>query len=331
MNRLVAWAGNPYFAHAMRGLGCDPVVLPPAAKLSWSDILACCGRVPDLFIYGDVSAPPFLQGVEAYPCPTVFYAIDTHIHSWYPLYAQAFDLCCVAMRDHLPLFLNQRLGPRQVRWLPLFSREQDRPMPEAGPVADEVLFVGKNDPDLTPVRYRFLQELARRVPLAVRQGSYPELYARASLVLNVSEHKDLNFRVFEALGCGACLLTPRVGHGLAELFRDGEELFIYDPSAMDDLVGLIEALLADPRRRERVAGQGRAAVLRGHQAMDRARDLCLWMNSMDLEILANARLAAKDQIRAWLRVAYLHFAEAEGNELRARMYLRDFAGSGQPR
>lgn len=330
MNRLVAWAGNPYFAHAMRELGWDSVVLPPEAMLSWSDILSRCGRAPDLFIYGDVSAPPFLQGVEAFPCPTVFYAIDTHIHSWYPLYAQAFDLCCVAMRDHLPLFLNQRLGPEQVRWLPLFSREQDRPMPEAGPVVDDVIFVGKNDPDLTPGRYRFLQELGRRVPLTVRQGSYPELYARARLVLNVSEHGDLNFRVFEALGCGGCLLTPRVGHGLAELFRDGEELFIYDPEMMDDLVRLIDALLADPRRRERVAGQGRAAVLRGHQSMHRARQLFRWMEAMDLDTLAGTRLAAKDQIRAWLRVVYLHFAEAEGNALRAQMYLRDFAGIDQP-
>jgi hypothetical protein len=329
MSRLVAWAGNPYFAQAMRELGCDPVILPPAPMLSWSDILAHCGRVPDLFVYGDVSSPPFLQGLESFPCPTLFYAIDTHIHSWYPLYAQAFDLCCVAMRDHLPLFLGRRLGPGQVRWLPLFSREQDRPMPEAGPVTDEVLFVGKNDPELTPGRHRFLRELGRRVPLVVRQGSYPELYARANLVLNVSEHGDLNFRVFEALGCGACLLTPRVGHGLAELFRHDQDLFIYDPDMMDDLEKLVGVLLADRGRRERVAAQGRAAVLRGHQARHRARDLRAWMDTMDVNSLVADRLASATQIGQLLRVLYLHFAETEGDALRARMYLRDFAGIGR--
>lgn len=329
MTKLVAWAGNAYFAESMRELGYDSVLLPHAAMIGWPEIVACCGRQPDLLIYGDISAPPFLRGLESFPCPTIFYAIDTHIHSWYPRYAQAFDLCCVAMRDHLPGFLGQRLQSSHVLWLPLFSREQDRLMPTAEPMTDQVLFVGKNDPVLTPGRFQFLKDLGRRVSLTVRQGWYPELYARANLVLNVSEHHDLNFRVFEALGCAACLLTPRVGHGLLELFRDGEDLFMYDPEDIDGLVELIGSLLRDEGRRTQVARTGHATVLRGHRASHRARTLCEWIDGIDVHGLVHRRLEGRGQIfEEWLRLLYLHFAETEESEPRAAMYLRDFARSG---
>ncbi len=326
----IAWAGNAYFAAAMRARGLQVTVLPRKSVIGWDDVLAVCGRSPDLFIYGDVSATPFLRGIETFPCPTVFYAIDTHIHGWYPRYAQAFDLCCVAMRDHLPGFLGQRLAPEQVRWLPLFSQDRDRRVEVDGPPTDEILFVGKNDPELTPGRHRFLAELARRAPLTVRRGSYPELYARAKLVLNVSEHGDLNFRVFEALGCGACLLTPRVGHGLLDLFRDGEELFCYDPEDMDALVDLTARLLADETTRTRVARAGMDTVRVRHRTEHRAQDLLIWLSGLDLDTLVTRRRADRADIhRDYLRLLYLHLAESESAPGWVRFYL-DLAGSGQP-
>lgn len=329
MQKIAAWAGNAYFASHMRSAGYHVVVLPRHLRtVTWTDVTHHCGTAPDVFVYGDCSVPPFLRDIESFPCPTVFYAIDTHIHSWYPRYAQGVDLCCVAMRDHLLSFAGHRLGNEQIAWLPLFAKDTDRRIPiHDGPRYD-VVFVGKNDPLLTPGRHKLLQELAGRVPLTVLQGRYDELYSRAKLVLNISEHGDLNFRVFEALGCGACLITPRVGHGLRDLFSDGKELFTYDPNDIPALAELVRELLADDVRRLEVAEAGLAAVEGMHQAADRAREFMEWISAHDLARLVRKRLAAKEWVRqTYLRLLYLHLADAESDVERARMYV-EFAGPG---
>lgn len=329
MKQIVAWAGNAYFVSHMRNAGYHVVVLPKSFRaVGWDDIIEHCGTVPDMFIYGDCSVLPFLRDIESFPCPTIFYAIDTHIHSWYPRFAQAFDLCCVAMRDHLSAFAGHRLRDDQISWLPLFAKDQDRRTDIHDNPRYDVVFVGKNDPSLTPVRHRLLQELGDKVPLTVLQGRYNEVYARAKLVLNISEHGDLNFRVFEALGCGACLITPRVGHGLLDLFSDGKDLFTYDADDLPALVRLIRELLADESRRDRVADAGLAAVEGKHRAADRAREFMEWISAQDLTHLVRERLAAKEGIRqGYLRLLYLHLAKAEADAERARMYM-EFVGSG---
>ena len=330
--KCIAWAGNAYFASHMRNAGHRVFVMPrDVSSLSWDDIVAKCGSSPDIFIYGDMSVTPFLKRIESFPCLTVFYAIDTHIHSWYPRYAQAFDVCCVAMRDHMPAFLGYRLNEGQVFWLPLFSKDHDRRIGERGSESVDVIFVGKNDPHITPGRFRLLKYLAERVPLEVRRGSYAELYGQARLVLNISEHGDLNFRVFEALGCGACLVTPRVGHGLLELFRDGEDLFTYDMGDRDGLVRLIRDVLADEGRRNRVADSGFALVNERHKAAIRSAELIELIEGIDAGRLVGERLGKAEEIHQdYLRLLYLHFAETDGSPGRAGMYL-EFAGSGLAR
>lgn len=317
---LVVLAGNAYFAAPLQRMGCEVIHIPHAPVVTWAEVLARAGRPPDLFVYGDISAAPFLAGVEAFACPTVFYAIDTHIHSWYPRYAQAFDLCCVAMRDHLPAFLDHRLAPEQVCWLPLFSRDDDGPVD--APRVFETLFVGKNDPSLTPGRWGMLEELRRRVSLIVLQGAYRELFAQAKVVLNVAEHGDLNFRVFEALGCGACLVTPRIGHGLEELFRDGEHLRLYDPNDVNGLADLINELLVDDAGRVRLAAAGHAAVMAGHREAHRAARLLELAARLDLPGLVRIRLERRRAIHDSLRLLYLHWAES--SPALAPIYLQHF-------
>ena len=140
------------------------------------------------------------------PCPTCFFCIDSHIHGWYADWAQAFDACAVSLKDHMPAF-RQRLPMERVVWLPPFAKDTDQP-PASPPEPEfDLLFVGTVDPETTPGRVRFLDEVkARMHGREVRKGEYRELFHRARLVLNVAERGDLNYRVFEALGCGACLL-----------------------------------------------------------------------------------------------------------------------------
>ncbi|MCM0756595.1 glycosyltransferase [Desulfovibrio aminophilus] len=320
----VVCLGGIFFSPALAELGFEVRHLPLARGeiLDWDAVCRRAGLEPDLLLYLDRSTAPPLVGLESLPCLTAFWCIDSHIHSWYPTWAQGFDLCFVSLRDHLPLFRG-RLSPERVIWLPPFADHCHRP-PDS-PVEPEwdLLFAGTVDPETTPGRAAFLAELGRRLPgLAARRGVFSGLYPRARLGLNIAERGDLNFRVMEALACGACLLTPRVGHGQDELFRDGEHLFIYDPKDMDGLVRLVEELLAEPERAARVAEAGRLAVEAAHRPIHRARTVAQTVRGLDAAAVVAERLAhARDIRERYLKLVYLHWAEAAGNPAARAAYL----------
>lgn len=326
--RTVACVGGLFFAPELDKLGLRTRHLPLARGevLDWAGVCARAGEEPDLVLYLDRSLPPPLLGLERFPCLTAFWCIDSHIHSWYPLYAQAFDLCLVSLLDHLPRF-RLRLTPERAVWLPPFAAPHFAPGPRR-PEWD-LLFAGTVNAETTPGRLAFLTELGRRFPgLVIRQGSFPELFPRARLALNIAERGDLNFRVFEALACGACLLTPRVGHGQETLFRHGEDLFIYDPEDLDGLLALVEGLLADEARREETARRGQANVEAHHRPWHRARTVADLVQGLDARDVVARRLAQAEDIRAThLKLVYLHWAEASESPALRRLYLEAARGA----
>jgi len=320
---VIAWVGWMFFWHGMVGEGFKPRSVPLEAgeTLTYEDIARRCGEEPDMVLYLDRSLPPPLIGLESFPCPTCFYCVDSHIHSWYPAYAQAFDLCAVSLRGHMPRFLG-RLDEERIFWLPPSMKEPEKtpPAPESAKEQD-LLFVGNVNPETMPGRVRFLAEVKERLPgLVVTQGDYRALFPTARLVLNIAERGDLNFRVVEALGTGSCLVTPEVGHGLTDLFTPGEHLFTYPPGDADALAALVAKLLPDVARRERVARAGHARVVERHSHMARGRDFGRWLFAQPLDDLVARRLAARRSIHGeFLRPLYLHWAEVlSGTPLAAR-------------
>ncbi len=330
----IAWVGGMFTQHHMEALGHRVVRLPLTAPgaFSWEDIVQRCGGAPDAVVSLDRSLPPPLLGVERYPCLTAFHCIDSHIHGWYPLYAGAFDLCAVSLKDDVATF-EAELAPGRVVWLPPFA--EDRCQPRAVSEADkefDLLFVGTVDPETTPLRHAFLERLGRLLPgpagLAVRRGDYTQLFPKARVVLNIAERGDLNFRVFEALACGSCLLTPRIGNGQGELFEDGVHLVTYAPDDEADAAEKARALLADAARRDALARAGFQAVDEAHRPMHRARALEALLFSGLEQGLAQKRLAAPDSDpwqarRQALRLLFLSWAEHCGDAALAARYLSE--------
>lgn len=325
----MACVGSTNFLHCLpRDTFAVVPVAPNALKCrTWEGIRAVCGRSPDVVAYFDCSAPPPLPGVEHFPCLTVFCCVDSHIHHWYPTYAQAFDLCTVSLRDHVPAF-QANLSPDRVIWLPPSAEAiAAEALPKEKDKDIDLLFVGKVDPDLTPRRAALLAQLAALFPgLVVTRGNWRALFPRARIVLNIAEHGDLNFRVFEALSTGSCLLTPEIGHGLTELFTPGEQLFTYPSGDLDALAAAIRALLPDAVRRERVARQGLEALRERHGPAARADRFARFIAAHPAETLTRRRLAPARDIPASLRLLYLHWAEALPGDPRAALYLEAAKG-----
>ena len=318
--RKLLWIGSPFFSSSLAQFGWDVVVhnFEEPYFYTWPDMVRLNNGVPpDVVVVADKSRPPFVLGMENFPCLTVFYCVDSHIHAWYPKYAQAFDVCLLSLRDDVPRFANMRLPPERVINTPAFAKMTDRP-PETGPKAEkdtkklyDILFVGKVDPDTMPGRFTFLYALKEHFPnLEVRRGNYRELYPAARLVLNYAELGDLNFRVFEALGCGACLVTPMVGHGLTEFFTPGEDLFTYPPNDLPALTSLLEHLLTVPELCASVAASGLAKVNAGHRADHRARTFTESIRALPARHIIEDRLRHAEMIRqSYLRLIYLLWAE----------------------
>lgn len=313
--RRLFWIGSPFFNTSLEALGwrVHTFNFEDAAVFGWNDLVRMAGWEPDVVVTADKSRPPFVLGMEDFPCLTALYCVDTHIHSWHPMYAQAFDVCLASLRDHLPFFYGKRLPEDRIWWSPPFARDHDRPLLQTEKCWD-CLFVGSTDAVALPRRARFLTDVREKFPgLHATRGDYRALFGKGRVLLNHCEHGDLNFRVFEALGCGGTLLTPRVGHGLTDIFTDGEHLVLYEPDDADDAAAKIRSLLRDARRAEDMAREGLRVVDAGHRARHRAQaftDNLRGALAHDAAALVAARRAEAAAIRKrWLRLPYLLLAD----------------------
>ena len=142
----------------------------------------------------------------------------------------------------------------------------------------------------------------------------------------------MNIRIFEALGMGGCLLTPAIGHGLTDLFTDGEHLTIYRPNDVDDALNKINALLGDPARCERLARAGLELVDTKHRAHHRAAQFTANMQPLlaNAKGIVAARRAKAATIRQHcLKLPYLLWAQEMPDDTLKQRYCAAAAGHFQ--
>lgn len=338
--RKLFWIGSPFFAPALPACGWEVHFFnfEEVAVYGWEDLVRMAGWVPDVVLVADKSRPPFVLGMEDFPCVTVFYCVDSHIHSYYPLYAQVFDLCLVSLKDHMSLFGGKSLTAEQVWWSPPFASDLSEAPVSTGTPADETadfswdcLFVGTVDADLNPARAYFLEALAGHIPgLHIARGDYHSLFKQGRILLNHCVGGDLNFRVFEAMGCGGCLLTPLVGHGLHELFTENVHLLTYPPQDVGAAAAQIQALLADPPRQSALRHAALACIDAGHRASHRARafshNIRAWYDGPGRERSQQRRRMAPTLRTLWLRMPYLLFAENLSQPVLQQAYVQAAQG-----
>lgn len=264
-----------WFAAEWRSQGHEVVIASAAPESSGHDIQFESAIVSldsllkqfsaDRIIVYDNSSPICVVGLEDTPIPTVFYSVDAQHHCHYHKYlAGSFDLTYVAQRDYLHEFAAYGGA---AEWLPLWA---SRIVEASAEKRYGAVFVGTMDPQLNPDRVTFFNELKTKVNLTLERGEYWKFFPHAEIVINQTVKGDLNFRVFEAMMCGAMLLTERSGNGLEDLFTAGEHLVTYQKGDVDEAAARITEYLSDLPRCRAIAAQGRAEIVARHLPRHRA-------------------------------------------------------------
>lgn len=267
---------QPWLAAELRELGHEVVtcghnpslqVQIPKRVIPIQEVLKLLGGFsPDLLLFLDDSLPALLvSGLDTCDIPRIFYSVDTHHHhETHSQLAPMFDHVLVAQQDYLHCF--QRYGT-PVTWFPLWAPRVIEPQLEKRFAA---AFVGTLDPKLNPRRVNFFNALSKRIPIRVTSGDYAEVFPFAEIVVNQTVKGDLNFRIFEAMMCGALTITERTRNGLFDLFRDGEHLVTYEPDNVEEVVERFQSLRSQPQRLREIAHAGREEILARHTPMHRA-------------------------------------------------------------
>ncbi len=223
---------------------------------------------PDRIVYYDNSSLPWVTGFFQSKIPSVYYSVDAHLHpKWHPPYSAVFDACLVAQKSYLHAFSPYHPS---VTWFPPWASIPRKRQHERALGAS---FRGTLGSDPESERQKFFATVSSLAPIDYQSGPFEEVYANSKIVLNHCVKDDLNFRVFEALACGAMLITPRCDNGILDLFRDGCDLVTYRPNDPQDAAEKVNYYLAHGSEREVIAQSGHRRIRDRHTPMHRAREL----------------------------------------------------------
>jgi len=211
------------------------------------------------------------SGLTTLECPTAIWFYDYWPGDYHRLrYARLFDYVFVSQKDWLGDFVSA--GCTQVDWLPFacdleihHDHEIERSL--------DVGFVGNTNQATQKDRQLLLIELSKAYKM--NDFSKPaylhemaKVYSQSKIVVNMTNRGGFNMRVFEAMACGALLLTEDIGNGQKELFTTGVHLDVY--TNKQELFEKIDYYLANDEKRREIAEAGQAEVRAKHRYSDRA-------------------------------------------------------------
>lgn len=314
MSLRILCIGGPYLAAALKRLGHHVLTAHPASDAhiptphpyTVRHLLHCLDALdfrPDALFCCDDGNMPQLLDPENAPWPSVRYSIDTYCNPWHIPYSNGFDATLVAQKDYVEFFSREGMP---ASWFPLFYPQLLEPVGDFASRDIPVAFVGtlghKNNPDRAP----FLKSFRAQHPLVAITGDYKPVFARSRIVLNQTAASEVNFRCFEAMACGAALLTETCGNGLNDLFVQGEKILPTYPRNDARAAALIAArALAQPEALSAIAQAGSRAVAQHHTDTVRAVSLTQMLAELCARQAHKERLEQSLERRtALVRTAY---------------------------
>lgn len=236
----------------------------------------------------DGSIPYHLAGMRKVSAKKALWSFDTYrtdkqkFHGWIE---KDFDIVFVLQKHFVSFFKRAKTF-----WMPCacdHTVHKKYPLPKIYDVA----FIGNVDPQYYPERAKLLDRLKSKFKVTVFSNFFgnettkfgselTKIYSQSKIVFNKSGFGEINFRVFEALGCGSMLISDRLREevGLETLFQDGKHLVLYN--SPDDLMDKVSYFLQHEEEREKIALEGQKEVLAKHTFEHRARKMLEIMRSV---------------------------------------------------
>jgi len=239
--------------------------------------------------------------------PAACWIIDTHLDfQWSLNKAKQFEFVFAAQKRGAEELVQH--GVASATWLAL-ACDPDIHRPHALEKRYDVAFVGNLFPGPRSDLTRLIQE--RYPDSFVGQRYFEEMartYSEARIVFNRSLKDDLNMRVFEALGCGACLLTNRLeASGQADLFEEGVHLASY--AERDELLDKLKFYLARDDLRQRIGQAARHLAIEQHTYRHRLQTILETVSQKQPRHSGSATAPAND--RPEKSTSYYDFARPE--------------------
>lgn len=277
------------------------------AWVNLEDLLGAVGGA-DLFLYVE----PFglvPRGLEVCPIPTACVICDFH-RSFKPrqILASMFDHVFLYQRNYVERLHGH--PPGAVHWFPFACDTEvlrDLGLPRDLDVAHVGQLGGHGSG-----RRRAIEALNRRYKMNEQkyylQEEIPGVYSRAKIVVNIPAADDLNFRFFEALSCGALLLTKRVNNGQEELFEEGVHFAAFGNDK--ELFEKVDHYLRNDEERREIASAGRAEVLQRHTLEHRLK-LLLEKVQAGPAFSAPVRKMGRDEVLKTYGAVYARYGKVE--------------------
>lgn len=288
-------------------LGCEVLNLAPepGAVLHLPSELAARGFAPDIVLQQEHLGQRLLvSGLAELDCVRLFWSRDPHQNAfWQAAYARLFDLTFSTQQRWIPDL--QALGAGQVLHLPWYA-PQEPFMPFAQRQRDAG-FVGRLGPT-RPMRTWLVELLREALPgrFEARDsldfGGMLAFYRATRLAPNESISGEVNFRLFEAAGCGCVVLAQDLGQEQTELFEPGREILVCADAL--ELTETVQMLTTRPRLAEALGRAAWERVQADHLPLARARSILAAAES------ASRLGAGATPGRRWLALAQAGLLEA---------------------
>lgn len=262
-------------------------------------IIHQAGFIPDFFLYIEPGGliPP---GLEQASFPTVCILCDTHRNLRARLnLARFFDHVFLYHRNYLSYFDEHPQD--HVHWHP-YACDLELFYPRSVERDIDVGFVGKLmvDTDRRQILSKVQQRWRVNELRYFTQEEIPGIYSRSKIILNLPLADDLNFRFFEAMSCGAMLLTQRVKNGQEILFEEDKHFVAFDTE--EELFEKLEFYLSHEQEREAIAKAGLEEIQRHHTLEQRLVELLKTVQEKQEKVAPIRHMSSKqvDRHYAWL-------------------------------